>query len=188
MKRIFDYLFRGQNSNEAEVFNRAFFEQTITPVFKLAQVIFADHRETLAAIKASIERGDSVPDVILKLEQGRIEHLENRIRLRGALSTRLGHIYSKLSTFERGLWGLLRGGMATWEDGRVNLEPYGRGNRHTLLDILYHISGAVQMGGPMFSNYDADTCTDMIAWQIKVITEAMEEIELSYKEYEARLP
>ena len=182
VKKLFDFLFRRQPEKD---FSKDYFNNIVTPVFQEAQLVFHDHLATLKSLQVAIQAGEPVAQVIDRLEKGRSMHLQNRIRLRGALSTRLGETYSQRSTFERGIWGLLRGGMATYEDGRVNLEPYCIGNRHTLLDILYHISGTAAIGGSDFSHFDAGTCFDMIHHQIITITRAFEDIEESYAEYKA---
>ena len=182
LKKLFDFLFRLQpDTRPAD-----YFDQVLTPVYLEAQIVFHDHLATLKELQEAIQASEPVAQVIDRLEQGRNTHLINRIRLRGALATRLGEIHSQRSTFERGLWGLLRGGMATYEDGRVNLEPYAFGNRHTLLDILYHISGTAAIGGPDFSHFDASTCLDMINHQIITIRRAFEDVDRSYAEYKAR--
>jgi len=182
MKKLFDFLFRRESEVKIPSAGDCaeYYAEILTPVYNEAKTVFADYLATLKGLQSAIAANEPVAQVIDRIERGRNTHLESRIRLRGALSTRLGETYSQRSTFERGLWGLLRGGMATYEDGRVNLEPYAHGNRHTLLDILYHISGTAAMGGPDFSQFDAATCHDIITHQIITITRAFEDISDSY--------
>ena len=181
-----------------------YFEQFVKPAFKAAQTVFEDYLNLLHSIKRKIETGNDIEEIIRYLEDGRIKYLPLRMKLRATIYPRLLNASESrgpmiadaarptprwlgtegLTVFERGIAGVMRGGLAPFEDGYFFLDKYSEmarelsgGGQHTVLDLLYIMS----------NSSIEDRRSDVIRRvddQIRAIEMAREDVVTGYTEIE----
>ncbi len=175
---MIDYLVRFFQERENNV--DEFFERYVSPAYEAAEEVFNDYSMLLTEVKKKIESLDDPKDLIQFLEQGRVKYLAVRMRLRAEISSRFGPDMYKLPDFERGILGILMGGLATFEDERFNVTPYDtlpyRGS-HTLLDLLYRLSSLSSIGATR-SDY-----LGIVNRQMQVLNEAWSDVVKGYAQY-----
>ena len=136
-----------------------FFKDYVQPTYQLAEKVYGDYLKLFENVKRKLKDEDSIENIIRFLEEGRVNYLPVRAKLRAILRRYdecpeeempqmviplvppFRKFRRELPRFERGILGILRGGLASLEDiPRVDLTPYGDRDNHTLLDVLYHFS------------------------------------------------
>jgi hypothetical protein len=186
---------------------RRYFERYAKPAFEAAQIVFEDYLKLLHSIKRKVETGKDIEEIIRYLEDGRIKYLPLRMKLRAAIFPKLLEASESrysfdtdaarptprwlntegLSLFERGIAGVMRGGLAPFEDGYFFLDHYSEmarelsgGGRHTVLDLLYIMSDS--------SIEDRrGNVIERVNDQIKAIMLAWEDVVTGYAEIERQV-
>lgn len=100
------------------------FDRYFKPTYEEAEQVYRDYLKLLTHIKTQLESGVSVRAIVSEMEQARIENKPVRDKLRAVLDHR--EIDSAdITRFEKGIWGVLQGGLSlyekTWD---YNFEPY----------------------------------------------------------------
>lgn len=139
-----------------------YFEKYVQPAYEAAELVYSDYLQLMHTIKSKINQNVSPIDLINFLEEGRIKYLPIRARIRAEIMGRYKDAFppdkditysvaeyyrnprdsvkwENLPDFERGIIGVLMGGLSPFEDAHRIYTPYLRGN-HTLLDLLYAFS------------------------------------------------
>jgi len=130
---LFDYLIKFLEKREANI--DEYFSLYIQPAYDVAEKVFADYWELLHSIRRMILIGNNIDELINFLEDGRTKYQPLRIRLRTEIKERFKYEYlTELPLFERGILGILMGGVAPFNDERRNYTVYIHGE-HTLLDL-----------------------------------------------------
>jgi len=134
--KLIDYLVKlFEKEGEAR---KKYLDRVIEPAYRAAEQVYQDYLSMLAEISDLISSGASREAIILHIEKLRIRLLPVRIRLRQLLQN-YGFDGVGETKFEKGVWGLLRGGYATLEDNHTYRNQYVLYQGHTLLDVLHMI-------------------------------------------------
>lgn len=187
--KLIDYLLK-LSKKRSETAGK-YFEDYVAPTFGASQIVFEDYLNLLYEVKRKVENGVERSEIARFLEDGRIKYLAVRIKLRAIIAQynmeheqgdRLHKIRRHaLPKFESGILGLLRGGLATFENTPHDRNPY-RVFGHTLLDVLYH-----------FNSFDGDeefwqrAMRDMIEDQLQALEAAWRDIADGYAELQANV-
>jgi hypothetical protein len=142
---LFDYFIKLVEKKEGNI--DEYFDIYVKPAFEIAQNIFSDYTTLLHTVKKKIQKGSNKRDIIEFLEDGRIKYLPLRRQLYVEVQDRWnnGHDFDRLPKFEKGLLGILMGGLSPFEYGDYDERyhrysyhtPYNGG--HTLLDLIISI-------------------------------------------------
>lgn len=121
--------------------NRAkVFQTFVEPMYRDAEEVFKNYLLLLQEVALRLERREPIPSVIRWLEEKRLERFPVRIKMRALLRE-----YDRepllpetgLSKFQKGVWGLMKGGLALFEEGHAPVREYGWQD-HTVLDLMYY--------------------------------------------------
>lgn len=155
---LMDYLIKFLQKREDNL--DEYFENYVQPAYNAAELVYADYLSLFQIIKNKIEQDEQPIELIKFLEEGRIKYLPIRTRIRaeifGRYESEFNHrdarssliydginreipTWNSLPEFERGILGILMGGLSPFEDAHHISTPYSYGS-HTLLDILYAFS------------------------------------------------
>jgi len=163
-----------------------YFEHYVQPTYVAAEQVFRDYRALLADIQQKVESGETRENLIRFMEERRMQELPVRMRLRAILSQRDREstvfdqrtgIIVRRGRFERGIWGLLLGGLGHFEEKEVFnwWNPYSR-DRHTLLSILYE----------MQRTDDNQVLLSRTWRQTEALDRAWQDVTLGFAELQAR--
>ena len=111
------------------------FKNIIEPMYQDAQSIMDDYNALFKELITKLETEEDVAPIIQWLETRRLEMVPVRIKTRAFLGT-LRFRENELDKFNKGIWGLMKGGITITEEGHVPMQEYGWGD-HTVLDLLY---------------------------------------------------
>jgi len=163
-----------------------YFERYISPDYEAAEKVYSDYLSIMNEIKKKIEQHENPLEIIKFLEEGRLKYLPIRMRLRAEITSRFEYVYygdgvrytnlDKLPDFERGILGILMGGLAPFEDKSSISTPYY--NSHALLDVLYRFSSFVISG-----QTDERNLIYTIDEQISALNRAWSDVVKGYAEY-----
>lgn len=138
---IIDRLIQLINVGEAN--NEKYFLNFVEPTYNDAELIINDYINLFRELIVKLERNDNVLDVIKWLEMRRYELLPVRTKVRSFLgsmdSNRVTSVEKSMDKFQKGIWGVLKGGLSLVEEGKAPLSEYGW-HDHTVLDLLYYWS------------------------------------------------
>jgi hypothetical protein len=146
---LFSYLIKLAETRDSR--NRKHFDAIVTPAFEAAEVIYKDYLSILLEVKRMLEKRSRIADVIKFLEERRIQFKPLRMRLADYLEANgvfSGKTYgdleqndlileNSLPEFERGILGLLRGGIEITDKGGSG-RAYAV-NKHTILDLISNL-------------------------------------------------
>jgi hypothetical protein len=182
-----DYLLKLLQKREDNI--DEYFEQYIMPAFAAAEDVYKNYLGLLTKIRRKIEQNEHPLEIIEFLEEGRLEYLPVRMRLRAEILSRFDYVYEsdgsqytnfdKLPRFERGILGILMGGLAPFEDKSFNNTPYYQ--NHTLLDVLYRFSSYVS------GQTDERNFLYAINEQIQALNNAWQDVVTGYSEYKLKV-
>jgi hypothetical protein len=116
-----------------------YFAAVVEPMFQDAELIVKDYVTLFGDLIAKLEKGRNVSEVTRWIEERRLSLLPVRIKTRTLLEEGGIGQSQQMSTFEQGIWGLLKGGLSLVEEGHAPLTEYGFGG-HTVLDLLRRCS------------------------------------------------
>jgi len=124
---------------EGERLDERYFVNIVKPLYEDAERIYADYLKTLDQLSKMLENGASDDALISFLETRMTEYHAVRVRMR-ATAVRIMNKPSRSalaprSRFAKGVWALMRGGLAISEPGQCE-SWNGRFSGHTLLDML----------------------------------------------------
>jgi hypothetical protein len=156
-----------------------YFESVIHPAYGDALVVVEDYFALVRELISRLEAGEDLTSVIRWLEERRMAYLPLRIKLRGSIVEMPHHspgVHSR-DLFVKGIWGVMRGGLALSEDGHMPADEYGQGN-HTVLDFLYHLSASADKSSVRRH------CLARARWQLAALQRAWEDATQGY--YECR--
>ena len=144
---LFDYLIKLAESRDSK--SRQRFDSVVKPAFEAAEIIYKDYLSILLEVRRMLDQRSRMSDVIRFLEDRRIQYKPVRMRLSnylefsgvfsgetsgGELKQREAELAMNLPEFERGILGLLRGGIEITDKGG-SLRAYAVG-KHTILDLI----------------------------------------------------
>jgi len=162
------------------------------------QKVFSDYLNILHTVKKKIRKGSQKRDVIEYLEDGRIRYLPLRRQLYAEVKLRweLNAEYIRnLPKFEKGLLGILMGGLSPFATEYKYRTPYHSG--HTLLDLIMRLRDAhlftkedyeehkKKLYGDKFTKFDKEVYCGLVDEQIKAIEHAWQDVVDGYAEYKA---
>lgn len=156
---LFDYLIKLVEKREGNI--DEYFAVYVKPAFEISEKVFSDYLSLLHAVKRKIQLGSRKREIIEFLEDGRVKYLPLRRQIYAEANSRWKwnqrDSFDKLPKFEKGLLGILMGGLSPFEAGEIDEHrryaystPYTGG--HTLLDVLIsiedmsHLSEAYKTG------------------------------------------
>lgn len=117
-----------------------YFQNFVDPLFHDAELVVHDYIALFRELISQLEKGDSVSEIVKWLEERRLELLPVRIKLRAFLThmsyDRQRKLEASMDRFQKGIWGLMKGGLSLVEEGHSQLSEYGWQD-HTVLDLLY---------------------------------------------------
>jgi hypothetical protein len=119
-----------------------YFISFVDPVFQDAEVIARDYIALFATLIAKLKCHDEdISHLIRWIEERRMELLPVRIKLRALLHQKDFFHWSQQGEpsrdkFQRGVLGLMKGGLSLTEEGHAPMHEYGYSD-HTVLDLLY---------------------------------------------------
>ena len=119
-----------------------YFERYVTPAYEAAETVFSDYLTILTTLRERIIQREKPEELMNFLESERNRYLSRRMRLRAEIASRFNATrpMEELPMFEKGILGILLGGVATFgQEHRVNNPYFGYGN-HTLLTLLSNFS------------------------------------------------
>jgi hypothetical protein len=168
------------------------FEKFVDPLFKDAELVVNDYFSLFRELLTRLGAATSTEDTIRWLEERRLEMLPVRMKLRAFLQTN-GRVQAReldqhRSQFERGLWGVMQGGLSLVEEGYVGLEEYGFRGHHTILDIVYELSGLQHDQASDELQKDVNDRVATVAQiQLRSIEAAWKDATLGYAQLKNRL-
>lgn len=168
-----------------------FYERYVDPTYRTAESVFSDYLNMFQTVRDKIEQNDPIEEIIDYLEHSRNKYLPVRMMLRSEVFRRAFDrryfdnrevftdeaLYEKLQLFEKGILGIMMGGLAPLEDMEEHQHsPYILG-RHTLLNLLYRFNGYVSQGD------SRERYLEAVDWQINALKLAWEDVVNGYAEY-----
>jgi hypothetical protein len=131
-----------------------YFSNGIEPIYRDAEQVAADYMALLHELLDRIARGERREDLARFLEERRLRLLPLRMKMRAILrhSDRRRDIEESMDMFQRGVWGLMKGGLGFVEEGYADVPEYGWRD-HTILDLLYRLSDE-QQGRSTYHSYE----------------------------------
>jgi hypothetical protein len=193
---LLDYLIKLLERKEDNV--DEYFDIYIQPAMEISENVFVDYLGLLHTVKKQIKPGVRKAEIIQILEDGRLKYLPLRRRIYAEVNSRRPKeaVFSNLPRFEKGILGLLMGGLATFETSPKFSTPYGRG--HTLLDLILrlhvHYSDATseeyellknERSGEILSESEAERYIMEVLYQIHCLESAFQDVVEGYSQYKA---
>ena len=114
-----------------------YFREYVEPMYYDAEAIMNDYTTLFGKLIADLKSKEDVHAITVWLEERRLQFLPLRIKVRALLRVLPGNNKASMDVFQKGIWGLMRGGMSLTEEGHTRMQDYGWGD-HTVLDLLYH--------------------------------------------------
>jgi hypothetical protein len=112
------------------------FEVYVQPMHASAKLVYGDYLRLLTRVAQKLEAGEELRGIRAQLEEARLENKPERDSVRAILRERQVAL-SEMTRFEKGVWGLLQGGLSGFvRDRDYDLGLYGHYSQHTLLDLL----------------------------------------------------
>lgn len=115
-----------------------YFNNFIEPMFKDAEIIVKDYMELFIELIEKLEKDEETDEIIKWIEKRRYSLLPARTKVRALLKEK-NYNLNFTDNFQKGIWGLMKGGVSFIETGHAKLQEYDMGT-HTILDILTGIS------------------------------------------------
>lgn len=115
------------------------FDRIVTPAFELGEKVFQDYLQLFQDLRRKVSSRVSPEDLIRFLEEGRLRYLPVRVRLRAILGRPDLWQREEERKLVAGLFGLLCGGLSTYEEQQLDRRRRYIQTGHTLLDLLYRI-------------------------------------------------
>ena len=154
-------------------------------MYSEAEQIYTDYRDLLHSIQRMFEKGEELGVIVRFLEDGRMKNHALRDKIR-AVIRRYPLDDTEITAFERGIMGLLSGGIQPYDPGPFYLHPYSngidrafghKGGEHTLLDLLRRFS---QPEGP-----SREKCLNDVKRQVETLDRAWHDVVKGFAHYES---
>ena len=128
---LFIQLFTIKERNKEKYFNNY-----IEPLYKDAELIANDYFGLFNELLSRLETEEEVYDIIKWIEERRMSFLLIRVKVRALLKVFDIQKEKSMNKFQKGVWGLMKGGLSFVEEGHSRMGEYGAMD-HTVLDLLY---------------------------------------------------
>jgi hypothetical protein len=115
------------------------FLNIIEPLYQDTQAIMGDYTALFVELISQLEQDHDIPEIIRWIEARRMAFLPLRVKVRAFLDTFDSREQESMDRFQKGIWGVMKGGLSLVQEGHTNMMEYGWGD-HTVLDLLYHWS------------------------------------------------
>jgi len=156
-----------------EINDEKYFNNFIEPMYQDAETIVKDYISLFTELIERLKKDEDVIEVITWIEKRRMDFLPIRMKVR-ALLTEKNYNVEIASTFQKGIMGLMKGGLSFIEKGHAQVREYGMGD-HTVLDLLYHCTD-------MPVSYNREKFIHNANRQLKCIQLAWEDVVKGYAE------
>jgi hypothetical protein len=116
-----------------------YFNNFIEPLYKDAEQVVKDYLGLFTELAHRLETADDIEPVINWLEERRVAYQPLRMKMRALLRKEPRYATDDpREKFNKGIWGLMRGGVSLLEQGHGQTREYGFGG-HTVLDIMIRL-------------------------------------------------
>lgn len=105
-------------------------------MYQDAEIIVKDYISLFTELIEKLKKEEDIVEVIAWIEKRRMDFLPIRMKVR-ALLIEKNYNVEIANTFQKGIMGLMKGGLSFIEKGHAQTREYGMGD-HTVLDLLHH--------------------------------------------------